>query len=129
MQDSLDQFKKIACMSCQSLSSRARELIMESKLKKKEIVKVGGMCVAIKGRKSIAFKLERKSIKDSTSGASANFWLLIKGIFAKRNWRLQPQEGKKRGEKPKGIEAELYAWINLPDWFYQFSYSQFNYVR
>ena len=54
---------------------------MESKLKKKEIGKVGGMCMAIKGRKSIAFKLERKSIKDSAS------WV----------------------EKPKGIEAELSA--------------------
>ena len=47
----LDQFKKIACMSFQSLSSRSWALIMESKLKKKEIGKVGGMCMAIKGSK------------------------------------------------------------------------------
>ena len=49
MQDSLDQFKKIACMSCQSLSSCAWDLIMESKLKKKESVKVGGMCMPREG--------------------------------------------------------------------------------
>ena len=103
MRDSLDQFKKIAGLSCQSLSSRAWDLIMESKLKKKEIVKVGGMCVAIKGRKSIAFQLERKSNKDSANLKHYKSQLLAFDLETIDNQegikREQPQEKEKEKER------------------------------
>ena len=103
MQDSLDQFKEIAGMSCQTLSSRAWDLIMESKLKKKEIVKVGGMCMAIKGRKSIAFPLERKSNKDSANLKHYKSQLLAFDLGTISNQegfkREQPQEKERRSQK------------------------------
>ena len=36
---------------------------------------------------------------------------------------------KSKGETEKELKKRAAAWINLHDWFCQFYYSQFNYVR
>ena len=119
--DLLDQFKKTACMSCQSLSSRAWALIMESKMKKKESVKVGGMCMAREGNQlPLNWKENPIKIRPILGIIKADFWLLIKGVFLEPRGFEEPtaarrkkKQGRNRKELNKRQPLELISMIGF----------------